>query len=67
MPEEKIDIIARMQDMGTKFTEYKDAVVAQFKNMDVEIRDWNFSVGKYEKEYIIDFKAKVAVKPRSKI
>ncbi len=65
MPEEHIDVMERMQKMGEKFTEYKKAIAAHFKDMDVEVRDWNFAVGKAEKEYVIELKAKIAVKPKA--
>ena len=37
--------------------------------MKIEVLEWNFGVGKQEtpeKAYVIDFKAKVSVKPKKK-
>ena len=64
MPEEHVDITERMQKMGEKFNEVKNAVIAHFKDMEVEVKDWNFSFGKAEKEYTIQFSAKLAVRPK---
>lgn len=64
MPEEQVDITERMQTMGEKFNEIKKTIVAHFKDMEVEVKDWNFNIGKADKEYIIQFSAKIAVRPK---
>ncbi len=61
MPEEHMDVMEQMQKMGEKWTEFKKTMVMHFKDM-----EWNFGVGKADKAYVIDFKAKVSVKPKSK-
>ena len=69
MPEEHMDMMDQMRKMGEKWEDFKKTWVAHFKDYDVEVVEWNFGVGKSEtpqKSYIIDFKAKVAVKPKSK-
>jgi hypothetical protein len=45
---------------------YKDALVSHFKDMDVEVKDWHFSVGKVEKEYNVDVTVKLVIKPKTK-
>jgi hypothetical protein len=32
--------------------------------MEVEVKDWNFSIGKADKEYTIQLSAKIAVRPK---
>ncbi len=66
MPEEHMDVMEQMQKMGEKWSEFKKTMVMHFKDMEFEVLEWNFGVGKAEKAYIIDFKAKVSVKPKSK-
>ena len=64
MPEEHGDVVSRMQKVGEKFNEVKNAVVAHFKDMEVEVKDWSFNIGKSDKEYTIEFSAKLAVRPK---
>jgi hypothetical protein len=66
MSEEHEDVMERMQKMGEKFTEYRKYFKTHFKDMDFEIRDWNFAVGKEDKEYLVSFGCKVAIKPKEK-
>lgn len=45
-------------------SEYKDKIVALFKDMDVEVRDWRFVVEKVETEYNIEAGIKLTIKPK---
>ena len=64
MPEKNIDITERLQKIGETVASYKDALVSHFKDMDVEVKDWHFSVGKAEKEYNVEVTVKLAIKPK---
>ena len=64
MTEKEINVPERLQDMGKKLGEFKDAVVTQFKDMEVEVKNWNFSVGKTEAEYTVDVGLKISIKPK---
>jgi len=64
MPETSINITEKLQKAGQTAQEYKDAIVSQFKDMDVEVKDWNFSVGKMEKEYIVDVNLKLGIRSK---
>ena len=66
MPEEHVDVIDQVQKMGEKWGEFKKTWVTHFKDMDFEIQEWNFGVGKSGDAYILDMKAKVSVKPKKK-
>lgn len=55
---------ARLAKIGETVAGYRDALVSHFKDMDVEIKDWHFSVGKMEKEYNVDVTVKIAIKPK---
>jgi hypothetical protein len=61
MPETSTNITERLQEIGKTAQEYKDAIVSKFKDMDVEVKDWNFSVGKAEKVYNVEVNIKLAI------
>jgi hypothetical protein len=54
----------RLQKIGETVNEYKDALAAAFKDMEVEIKDWNFAVGKVENEYNVEVNVKLTIKPK---
>ena len=66
MTEKSIDLTGRLQKIGETVSSYKDALVSHFKDMDVEVKDWHFSVGKAEKEYTVDVTVKLVIKPKTK-
>ena len=66
MSEQHIDVKEQIQKMSEKWNEFKKTWVSHFKDMDVEVLEWNFGVGKNEKEYIVDLKAKVAIREKKK-
>lgn len=41
-------------------------MTAQFKDMQVEVKDWNLNVGKTEEEYNVEVKIKLTIKPKAK-
>ena len=63
MPE-TVNITEKLQKMGETANEYKEAIMNQFKDMEVEVKDWNFSVGKMEKEYVVEVKLKLGIRPK---
>jgi len=65
MPETSINITEKLQKIGETANEYKDAIMNQFKDMEVEVKDWNFSVGKMEKEYTVEVKLKLGIRPKA--
>ncbi len=66
MPEEHVDVMEQVQKMGEKWSEFKKTWVAHFKDMEFEVLEWNFGVGKNGDAYILDMKAKVSVKQKKK-
>ena len=64
--EKGLDITERLQKIGQTVSEYKDSLVANFKDMEVEVKDWHFSVGKAEKEYVVEVNVKLGIKSKSK-
>jgi hypothetical protein len=63
---EEINVPARLQEIGNKIGEYKDIVVNEFKDMEVDVKNWNFAVGKKEEEYTLEVNLKLALKPKKK-
>ena len=66
MSEEVTNVPKRLQEIGKKIGEYKDIVVNEFKDMEVDVRNWNFAVGKTEQEYTVEVNLKIAIKPKKK-
>lgn len=64
MSDKNIDMTTRMQKIGETISEYKDKIVSTFKDMEVEVKDWHFSVGKAEKEYIVEVNVKLGIKAK---
>jgi hypothetical protein len=64
MSGKSIDVTERMQKIGETIGEYKDKLVSTFKDMDVEVKDWHFAVGKAEKEYTVEVNVKLGIKPK---
>jgi hypothetical protein len=64
MPETQINITEKLQKIGQTAQEYQDAIVSQFKDMEVEVKDWNLGVGKIDKEYNIDITLKLIIRPK---
>jgi hypothetical protein len=40
----------RLQKIGQTVNEYKDALTSHFRDMDVDVKDWHFTVGKCKKK-----------------
>ena len=66
MSEEEINVPEKLQEIGKKIGEYKDTIVNEFKNMEVDVKNWNFAVGKTGEEYTVDVNLKLVIKPKKK-
>lgn len=64
MPETSVKITERLQQIGQTAQDYKDAIVSQFKDMEVEVKDWNFAVGKMEAEYTVEVNLKLGIRSK---
>jgi hypothetical protein len=62
--EGEINVPRKLQEIGNKIGEYKDVIVTQFKDMEVDVRNWNVAVGKTEAEYTLEVNLKLAIKPK---
>jgi hypothetical protein len=63
---EEVNMTERLQKIGQTVQEYKDAVISHFKDMQVDVKDWNFAVGKTEQEYTVEISVKLGIKPKPK-
>ena len=50
--------------IGETINKYRESVMAHFKDMEVEVKEWHVSVGKMEKGYDIDIALKLVLKPK---
>jgi hypothetical protein len=60
----EVDIAEKMHEIAEKMSKYKSEVVATFKDMEVDVKDWNFSVNKVEKQYNVEVNLKLTLKPK---
>ena len=65
MPETSVNITDKLQKISQTAQEYKDAVMDRFKDMEVEVKDWNFAVGKVENEYNVEVTIKLGIRPKA--
>ena len=65
MPETSINITDKIQKISQTATEYKDAIVSQFKDMEVDVKAWNVAVGKTDKEYTVEVNLKLGIKSKN--
>jgi len=63
--EVQINLNEQMQKIGSTIAEYKDKLATTFKDVDVSVKDWHFSVGKTDKEYNIEVVVKLNIKPKA--
>jgi hypothetical protein len=66
MTEKEVNVPERLQEIGKKIGEYRDIVTKEFKDMEVNVKNWNFTVGKAEEEYTLEVNLKVAIRPKKK-
>jgi len=64
MPESSINITEKLQKIGETAQDYKEAILKQFKDMEVEVKDWNFAVGKADKEYTVEVNLKLGIRSK---
>ena len=64
MSEKTVNMTERLQKIGETVNQYKESLMAAFKDMEVEVKDWNFAVGKVEKQYNVDVTVKLSIKPK---
>ncbi len=61
---EKRDVSEGIKKITEMFNEYKETFLSAFKDMDVEIKEWNFSVSKVENQHNVEASFNVTIKPK---
>ncbi|MFA7397991.1 MAG: hypothetical protein GX799_08890 [Crenarchaeota archaeon] len=64
MSETSSSITEKLAKIGSTAEDYRDAIISQFKDMEVEVKDWNFAVGKMEKEYTVQVNLKLGIRSK---
>jgi len=64
MPETSVNIYEKLQKIGETAKDYKDTIVNEFKDMEVELKDWKFAVGKLDKEYTVEINVKLGIRSK---
>ena len=64
MPETSVNITEKLQKIGQTAQDYKNAIVNQFKDMEVDVKDWNFAVGKVDQEYTVEVNVKLGIRSK---
>ena len=64
MSEHHLDVKEQIEKMGEKWSEFQKSLVSHFKDMEVDVLEWNFGVGKTGEDTIFEMKAKVAVRQK---
>ena len=64
MPEIPVNMTDKLQKIGQTVQDYRDVIVSQFKDMEVEVKNWNFAVGKMDKEYTVEVDFKLGIRPK---
>ena len=64
MPEKNMDVAERISKIGETVNKYRESVMEHFKDMDVEVKEWNVTVGKMDKVYDVSIALKLAIKPK---
>ena len=50
--------------LGYRLMRITKKCMSKFKDMEVDVKNWNFSVGKMEKEYIVDLNLKLGIRSK---
>lgn len=66
MPETNINISDKIQKITKTTEEYKNSLVESLKDVEVNIKNWNFNVGKVENEYNVELNIKLGIKSKPK-
>ena len=67
MSEKSVNITEKIAKISETVGEYKNSVVAALKDMDVEVKESNFSVSRVDDQYNIDLTLKLTVKAKKSV
>ena len=64
MTDKNVDVTERLQKIGQTVSEYRESLMNHFKDMDIEVKNWNFAVGNVDKEFTVEVHFKLCIKPK---
>jgi len=67
LSEKSVNITEKIAKISETVGEYKNSVVAALKDMDVEVKESNFSVSRVDDQYNIDLTLKLTVKAKKSV
>lgn len=62
----EINVREKIEEIVKKISEYKDTIPNQFKDLEIEVNNWNFSVGKKETKYNVDINLNMTISAKNK-
>jgi hypothetical protein len=65
LSEKQKNVTEGLKKLGDMANQYKDALISAFKDMDVEVKEWNFAASKVEKQYNVEVSVKLSIKPKT--
>jgi len=66
MTEIRVDVLEKLREVQSKINEYLEKTRSSSGNIDVEIQNMSFNVGKKEKTYIVGMKMDFSLLPKNK-
>jgi len=61
------EVSVQLGDIGRKIGEYRDLVVKELKDMEVDVKCWDVNVAKSGEEYTLEVDLKIVVKPKKEV
>ena len=65
MSETSFNISEKMSKISQSAKDYRDALAEQFKDVEFDVKNWNFSVGKIEDEYNVEVNFKLGIRSKN--
>jgi hypothetical protein len=63
---QEINVREKVEEIVQRLSEFKDALPAQFKDLEIEVKNWDFSVGKKEADYNVDVSLSLTIRAKKK-
>lgn len=64
MSEKEVNVTEKLAKIEETVNQYRKTLAEAFKDMEVDVKDWNFTVGKVEKQYNVEVTVKLTLKPK---
>jgi len=64
LSEKEVNVTEKLAKIEETVNQYRKTLAEAFKDMEVDVKDWNFTVGKVEKQYNVEVTVKLTLKPK---